>query len=246
MILVDIIISGFVMALISLSGALALAFSEKVFNKLLLPMVAFSAGALIGGAFFHLIPESAEKFGSNPIQYVWIVVGFIIFYILEEYIHWHHCHKAPSRHINPVSYLILIAKSVHNIIDGAALAASFVASPALGWATLLAISSHEVPQELGDFGILVHSGWTKSRALLFNLLSSLTFLIGAVGVYFLARTIQTDFLLPFAAGSFIYIASADLIPEINKREVMSTKLTHFGAFLAGIILLFAVKLLVGH
>jgi len=237
--------STFAMSLIAWVGLIVLFLREELLKKILLPLVAFSAGALLGGAFLHLIPETMIKVGPRLDMFLWILVGFSIFFLLEQFLHWHHCHRIPSEHKKPVTYLILIADGIHNFIGGLAIASSFMISVPTGIITWIACAAHEIPQELGDFGILIHGGWKKYRALLFNFFSALTIIPGALLAYFLSNSMDITFLLPFAAGNFIYIASSDLIPEIKHGERLSIGLLHFFAFVAGILLILAIRLAFG-
>jgi len=245
-VLLWIILSGFVLALISLVGALAVVLTRSKFEKIVELLVAFAAGALIAGAFFHLIPEAVKLMGNGLPVYLWIVGGIVGFGILEQYIHWHHCHLPPGDHKKPFSYLILVADTVHNLIDGLAVGASFIAGTGIGITTTLAVIAHEIPQELGDFGILIHGGWEKSKALWFNFLSSLTFLLGGLIIYFLRSSTEPAFLLAFAAGSFIYIAAVDIIPEISRECTPRQKITRYSFFVLGILIFLAIKLILSE
>ncbi len=229
------------MSTIALVGSVTLVLQETTLKKLLLPLVALAAGTLLGGALFHMIPASVEKLGNDFSIYIWIVVGFALFLGLEQFLHWHHCHRAPSQH-RPLTYLILVADAVHNFIGGLAVAGAFLIDVNVGISTWLAAAAHEVPQELGDFGILVHGGWSKGRALLYNFLSALTFLVGGLVTYAASFNFDMTLLLPFAAGNFIYIAAADLIPEIKHEETAATNIVHFLSFLLGLALLLLVRL----
>lgn len=241
-VLIWILGSTLAMSSIAWVGLLTLALREKVLKKILLPLVAFSAGALLGGAFLHLIPEAIDKMGPDLQTFLWLLIGFSIFFLLEQFIEWHHCHRAPSEHKKPVTYLILIADGMHNFIGGLAIAGSFLASIQTGIITWIAAACHEIPQELGDFGILIHGGWEKYSALLYNFFSAFTVVIGGLVAFFVSRSINTAFLLPFAAGNFIYIASSDLIPEIKHCETIKEGLVHFIAFVAGLLLLLGIKI----
>lgn len=232
---------GLSMSAIALVGSLTIVLREVTLRKLLLPLVALAAGTLLGGAFFHMIPASVDKLGNHLSIYVWILLGFTIFLGLEQFLHWHHCHRVPSEH-RPLTYLILIADALHNFIGGLAVAGAFLIDIQVGISAWIAAAAHEVPQELGDFGILIHGGWKKSSALLYNLLSALTFLIGGIVAYSASLTTDVTFLLPFAAGNFIYIAAADLIPEIKHEESGSLNVIHFLSFLTGMVLLLAIRL----
>lgn len=236
-----IIASTFLMSLIAWVGLLTLFLKEELLKKIILPLVSLSAGALLGGAFLHMLPEAINKGGSLLGIFLWLLIGFCLFFLLEQFIHWHHCHKAPSEHKTPVTYLILIADGIHNFIGGLAIAGAFLVDIKVGIVTWLVCAAHEVPQELGDFGILIHGGWKKKKALLFNFLSALTIVVGGVIAYFLSIKIDVTFLLPFAAGNFIYIACSDLIPEIKYHRSIKNNLIHFIVFLIGILLILGVR-----
>jgi zinc and cadmium transporter len=239
-----IVASGLLMSAIALVGSVTLVLPESTLRLLILPLVALAAGSLLGGALFHMIPATVDAVGNQLSVYAWIATGFATFFVLEQFLQWHHCHLTPSEHgehKTPLGYLVLVADGLHNFIGGLAVAGSFLIDIRLGVTTWIAAAAHEVPQELGDFGVLVHSGWRTKTALLYNVASALTFLLGGLVAYVLSRGIDVTFLVPFAAGNFIYIASADLIPEVNKEESLRLGLLHFCAFTAGLLLLFAVK-----
>lgn len=238
--LFQIIAATLAISLLSLAGALTLVFKEKVLKILIIPLVAFSAGALIGGAFLHLIPETIEETGNVLPVMLWVISGFLVFLILEQFIHWHHCHRLPSEHKKPVTYLVLISDAIHNFLDGLAIGAAFLASPALGIASALAVAAHEIPQELGDFGILIHGGWSKAKALKFNFFSGLTAVLGGILVWALAGELEIIYLLPFAAGNFIYIAASDLIPEIKHCDIIKKNILHILSFLLGLAFMLAI------
>lgn len=241
MILLYILIATFLISIIAFAGVLTLFLRKELLNKALLVLVAFAAGALIGGAFLHLIPEAVKEANGRSGVFFSIILGFCLFFVLEQFISWHHCHK--TEHAASFSYLILISDSIHNFIDGLIIAASFLASVPLGIATSLAVALHEIPQEIGDFSILVYGGFKKTKALVLNFLSGLIAVAGGIIGFFLVDKIEGSiiFLLPFAAGNFIYIASADLIPEIKQRCPVKKSLPHFIAFLLGIAFMFLIK-----
>jgi len=233
----------FIVSLMSFIGVFTLALSEKKLNKLILLMVSFSAGALLGGAFLHLIPEAAEELpGINVFLYV--LVGFSLFFLIEKFLYWRHCHKGKCD-VHTFSYMNLIGDGVHNFIDGMIIAASFIISVPLGITTTAAIISHEIPQEIGDFGVLVYGGFTKAKALLSNFMTALTALLGVIVGYVMAEvsTIFVTFLLPFAAGGFIYIAASDLVPELHKEKNIMKSLYYFIFFLIGIAFMYGVKIM---
>jgi len=247
-ILLYILISKFLISLIAFVGAAVFFLKEELLNKILLVLVSFSAGALIGGAFFHLLPEAVAEvsFDETALLKVFIalVLGFCIFFILENFIRWHHHHAKDHPKIMPFSYLILVSDGVHNFIDGLVIAASFVVAVPVGIVTALAVALHEIPQEIGDFGILVYGGFKKIKALFLNFLSASTVILGGLVGFLLSEKIGNAvvFLLPFAAGNFIYIAASDLIPEIKQKVSTKKSLVHFFVFLLGIGLMFLIKI----
>lgn len=236
-----IILSTLIIALISFVGTLAFFFKEEILKKIVLLLVALSAGAMIGGAFFHLLPESINELGLNNNVFISIIMGFSFFFLLEQFIQWHHCHKAPSEHVHPFTYLVLISDAIHNFIDGAIIGSSFMFSKNLGITTTLVVMFHEIPQELGDFGVLIHGGWKKTKALLFNFISALSVVLGGIMSYFFAQKFNVTILLPFAVGSFLYIACSDLIPEIKRHPKLKDSLLHFLFFILGIFIIIILK-----
>ena len=235
--------SGLAMTSIALVGGIMLVLRESSFQRIILPLVAFSAGSLMGGAMFHMLPEGLDRSGNTTAFWAWIVAGFSVFLILEQFLHWHHCHRAVATEHRPLTWLILIADGLHNFIGGLAVAGAFLIDIRVGISAWLAAAAHEIPQELGDFGIMVHGGWTKTRALAFNVLSAVTFLIGGLIAWGVSLRIDVAFLLPFAAGNFIYIAAADLIPEINKVRTLREGAIHFSFFALGVALLMTLRVM---
>jgi len=240
-----IVSSGVAMSVIALIGGITLVLRESAFARIVLPLVAFAAGSLLGGAMFHMLPEGIAHSGNAIGFWIWIVAGFSVFLVLEQFLHWHHCHRSTASEHRPLTWLILIADGVHNFIGGLAVGGAFMIDTRVGIMTWLAAAAHELPQELGDFGILVHGGWSKRGALLFNFLSALTFLIGGVIAWAVSFRVDVAFLLPFAAGNFIYIAAADLIPEINKVRTLREGTIHFTFFALGIALLLGLRIAFG-
>lgn len=230
--------ASIVVSLISFVGVITLLLKENVLEKILLLLISFSAGALIGGAFLHLIPEAVEKSGQSGV-YLFVIVGIILFFILEKYLHWRHCHKGKCD-IHTFTYLNLVGDGVHNFIDGLIIGSSFVVSVTFGIATSFAIIMHEIPQEIGDFGVLVYGGLNKNKALFYNFLSAITAVIGTVIGYVLANT-SDDFLkllMPVAAGGFIYIASCDLIPELHKQSDIKKATLSMVVFILGVAFMY--------
>ena len=212
-------------------------------NKILLVLVSLSAGALMGGAFLHLLPEAVEKAEEINIDVFLIVLfGFILFFIIEKVLHWRHCHKGKCD-VHTFHYMNLIGDSVHNFIDGLILAASFSISLSLGLTTTFAIAAHEIPQEIGDFGVLIFGGFEKKKALILNFGVALIIVLGGIIGYFISKTIDQAavLLLPFAAGGFIYIAATDLVPEIKKELNIKKSMATLFVFLFGIMIMWFIK-----
>jgi zinc and cadmium transporter len=235
--------SSLLMSALALVGVITLSLNQKTLNRLLLPLVALSAGSLLGGAFFHMIPEAIDKTGDEMIVYMYVVGGFASFLLLEQALHWHHCHREATHCQKPQTYLILIGDGIHNFIGGMAVAGTFLIDVRLGISTWLAAAAHEIPQEIGDFGVLVHGGWAPRKALLLNFLSALTFLLGGLLTYTLSFSGWIYFLIPFAAGNFIYIGASDLIPEVNRHESFARNILHFCCFCTGISVLLVLRLI---
>lgn len=236
----SILISVSVVSLISFIGVLFFSFQKNVLEKLLGILISFASGAMLGGAFFHLLPESVENLGEN--SFVLVVISFLLFFVLEKFFYWRHCHEKDCE-VHAFTYLNLIGDGLHNLIDGAVIAASFLTDLSLGISTTLAIILHEVPQEIGDFSILIYGGLKRRQALFFNFLSALTAVLGALGVYFFAEQISNlvPFLLPMAAGGFIYIAATDLIPELHKRSQGAEAITHVVSLVIGVGLMWLIR-----
>ncbi len=237
--------SSLLMSAIAMVGSVTLILRESTLQRIILPLVAFSAGSLVGGAFFHMIPAGLSQYGSDNSFFIWIIAGFSVFFALEQLLHWHHCHRAAAKCKQPLTYLILIGDGLHNFIGGLAIAGTFVADIRLGIMAWLAAAAHEIPQELGDFGVLVHGGWDKRKALLFNVLSALTFLAGGLLTYAVSFNIDVSFLIPFAAGNFLYIGASDLVPEIRKHADLKINITNFIFFLIGASLMLLIKVWFG-
>lgn len=236
------LISALIIVVISLIGIIILAFSENLVKKVLILLVSLSAGTLIGGAFLHLIPEAFEGVENLAIPAVYILAGFCLFFLLERVLRWHHCHKFDCDVHQHLGHINLIGDGIHNMIDGLIIVSAFSISPAVGIPVVLAIAMHEIPQEIGDFGVLLYSGWKKSKALFYNFMSALAIVVGVILGYFLIDKIEgvVQFLLPFAAGGFIYIAASDLIPELHKETKLGKSLLSFFVFLIGLGLMYSL------
>ena len=235
-----ILVGGVLMSAIALVGSLTLLLRPRTLDRIVMPLVAFAAGSLLGGAFFHMLPAALSARAAERV-FLWTMAGFTLFFVLEQFLHWHHCHRAEAGCRKPLTYLVLLGDGLHNLLGGIGVAGVFLMDFRLGITAWLAAAAHEVPQELGDFGVLIHGGWSRSRALLFNFISGSTFLLGALATYFASRAIDVGFLVAFAAGNFLYIAASDLVPEVNKHRTVSASVVHFLSFAAGLALLWMLR-----
>lgn len=245
-ILIYSLIAVIIVSLISLIGVFFLFFKHKTMQNVLFYLVSFAAGGLIGGALLHLLPEAIEEFGTKiNISYIFVffLIGILVFFLLERFLHWHHCHKYQCK-AHMFHYMILLGDAFHNFVDGLVIAASFFVNIGIGMITTLAVILHEIPQEIGDFAVLVFGGFSKTKALLYNFLSALTAIIGVVIGYFLFTKIEsfTVFLLPFTAGGFIYIAVGDLMPQLHKEEKISKSMLQLVMLILGILLMFLLRM----
>jgi zinc and cadmium transporter len=229
---------------LSLIGSLTLVGASKLLGKVLVFVISFAAGALLGDAFLHLLPEIAESDrGLDFLASMSVLGGIVGFFLLEKVLHWHHAHFPHEEVVHPVAVSNLVGDGLHNFVDGAIVAGSFLVSPQLGIATTIAVVLHEVPQELGDFAILVHAGLKPRRALLLNFLSGLVAIAGAVVTLLLDSVGGIEqFLIPFSAGAFIYIAATDLIPELHKEPEPLKSLAQGLALIGGIAVMAALTL----
>ncbi|OGG34924.1 hypothetical protein A2363_01745 [Candidatus Gottesmanbacteria bacterium RIFOXYB1_FULL_47_11] len=240
-VLLYIIIASFLISAGALIGVFTFSMQEEKLEKILIFMVSLSAGALMGGAFLHLLPEASEKLEDASV-YGTVLFSFIIFFFVEKLLHWRHCHKGRCA-VHTFGYMNLFGDAVHNFIDGLIISATFMTDIRLGVVTTFAVALHEIPQEIGDFGVLLYAGFTKQKALAANFMVAITVIIGGIVGYFLSFQIESfqAYLLPFAAGGFIYIAASDLMPEIRKEKNLNKSLLSFCIFLAGIAIMFLVK-----
>jgi zinc and cadmium transporter len=233
-----IVVLGVAMSAIAMVGSVTLVLSEETLNRLIIPLVALAAGSLLGGAFLHMLPNAIDALGNSLAVWIWFLGGFTGFFVLEQCLHWHHCHRAPSKH-RPLGHLILIADGLHNFIGGLSVAGAFFIDHRTGLIAWVAAAAHEVPQELGDFGILVNSGWSRRTALAYNVVSASTFLAGGLVAYTLSGTVEVVFLVPFAAGNFAYIGATDLLPELTTETALTGKVAGLIGFVIGLGVLLA-------
>lgn len=239
-----ILLSGLAMSAIALVGAVALLLRETTLQRLLLPLVSFAAGSLMGGALFHIIPASLLVMPAMT-TFGYVALGFLLFFGLEQLLHWRQGRRGVADGKQPVTILILLGDGLHNFLGGLAIAGVFLVDIRLGIAAWLAAAAHEVPQELGDFAVLVRGGWTKRTALLLNFASGLTFPVGGLLAYGLSSHLDLHWLPPLAAGNFLYIGASDLIPQVNDARASHSYLLLFVMFATGLVLLFGLTR-VGH
>ena len=240
-----------IVSLVSLVGIITLLWGEKRLHKVLLILVGLSAGTLLGDTFLHLLPETVETQGFTPLVSLLLLVGILVFFILEKGIHAHHydvpssqplVHKPQKHHLGS---LILLGDGLHNFTDGLAIAAAYLISVPVGVATTLAVVLHEIPQEIADFGVLVYAGFSKGKALFYNFLSALTAVAGAVVGLLVGKSVESSalYILPFTAGGFVYVACSSLIPELHKECGWKESFWQIIAFVAGIGMMVILLLL---
>lgn len=253
MVFVYILGSVLVVSFVSLVGLFFLSKQFELKDKVLLFLVSLSAGTLFGGAFLHLLPETVEEQGFSLRVSFLLLLGVVVFFVLEKFIHWHHCHghnKHTPHQIsrNPkqrIALLNVVGDGLHNFLDGLVIAGSYLVSIPTGIATTIAVIVHEIPQEIADFGVLLYSGLTRGKALWWNFLSAIIAVVGAVvGIWVSARSeMFVQVILPFAAGGFVYIAGSNLIPELHKECDMKDSFWHLFAMVLGILLMVALTFL---
>ncbi len=216
---------------------------KNLLKKITLFLVSFSAGSFMGGAFFHLLPEATKNLEADKLFSI-VLFSFVLFFLMEKLLHWRHCHKGDCS-VHSFGYMNLVGDSIHNFIDGLIIASTFMVDPTIGIVTTFAIAFHEIPQEIGDFGVLVHAGFKKSKALLLNYLVALTVVFGGIIGVFISSRVESivPLLLPLAAGGFIYIASSDLMPEIRNETNLKKSILSFLFFLLGISMMFTLTFL---
>lgn len=243
------LIAVIIISSISLIGVFTLAMQKRFLQKVVLYLVSFSAGAIFGDVFLHLIPELVEGHGWHLQTSLMVLAGIVSLFIVEKVLHWRHCHHdAEDAHcVEPFAYTNLVGDAVHNLVDGIIIGASFLISVPVGIATTIAVALHEIPQEIGDFGVLIHSGFSKQKALLMNFFVSLTAVVGVIMVFaFQATEEAAEFFVPFAIGNFIYIAGADLIPELHKETKFSRSVIQLLSFTLGIAIMGALLYIGGE
>jgi len=242
------IIGVLVVSLISLIGIFFLSLKEDILKKNINFLISLAIGALLGDAFIHLIPEIVKNGANENITSLMIIGGILTFFVIEKFIHWHHHGEEGEQeenHIHPVGKLVLFTDGFHNLIDGVIIGATFLVSIPLGIATTLAVIVHEIPQEVGDFAVLIHSGYSNKKALLYNFISALAAVLGTIIVFIFGSSIQNSIIwfLPIATGGFIYISMSDLIPELHKTKELKHSLLQFLAIILGVGLMLLLLLI---
>jgi len=229
-------------SLLSLIGIFAISLDEKRLDSILFTLVSFAAGSILGAAYFDLLPEALELV-EESVAFIYIALGFVGLFFLERFIYWYHGHAHESEIgkktiVKKFVYLNVLGDGIHNFIDGMVIAATFFLDISLGIVSTVAVIFHEIPQEIGDFGVLVFGGLTKRRALFFNFLSALTAVVGALFSNFFSIHTESfiGFLVAFAAGGFIYLAASELIPEIQQEKDFKKSLIQFTLFIFGLVL----------
>jgi len=235
-----------VVSALSLVGAVALVLRPSTLERGLLVLISFAAGALLGDAFIHLLPEVAESEGGFDLTASFAVLGgVIVFFVLEKVLHWHHSHYGHGDVVHPVAVTNLVGDGLHNFVDGSIVAGGFLVSTKVGIATAVAVVLHEIPQELGDFGILVRAGVKPRRALALNAMTALMAIAGAVATLLVSSVVEglERVLIAMTAGAFVYVASTDLLPELHKEPDARKSTLQLAGVLAGVGVMTALALL---
>lgn len=239
-----ILIFSFFGSVFCLIGGIFLLWRQKLAKRIAIYLISFAAGALLGAAFLHMLPEAVDAEGNKILIYV--LIGILIMFLVEKFLLWYHCHIRECP-VHGFTYTILIGDGVHNFIDGIIIGASFLVSIPLGVIAALAVAFHEIPQEIGDFGVLIHAGWKRKKVLFYNFLIALATPLAAVLTYFFSSFLNLALvpLIAFAAGTFIYIASSDLIPEIHKHYSPSKAILQSICLGSGILLIWLTEKVLG-
>lgn len=233
-----------VVSLLSLIGISLLALSHETFHKVVFGLVALAVGALFGDAFIHLLPDAFSDPSRSVQASLFMLAGVLLFFVLENFLHWRHQHSDEHRKVEPYGYLNILADMTHNFIDGLIIGASFRVGVKMGMATSLAVILHEIPHEFSNFGVLVKSGFSRGRALFLNFVTALAAMAGGLIAWWAGGNMEgfIRILIPLTAGGFVYIAGSDLVPQLHKDVKTIRALVQFLAILAGVGLMFVIKL----
>lgn len=250
--------SVILVSLLSLVAIIPFLYKKKISSRILLLFLSLSIGALLGSVFIHFLPEAFEhapEDNSGLSIALYILAGFLTFFILEKFVHWHHqqkcledpdaCAHGHAYHLAPLN---IIGDSIHNFLDGLVIAGSYAVSLPLGFAATTSVIFHELPQEIADYGVLLYSGWSKFKALLFNFFSASTAILGTIVGLFLSGKISqfNQLIIPFAAGNFIYIAASNLVPELHRKHKLVDTILHLTTICIGIGIMILINLLTPH
>lgn len=238
--------SVLLVSVIPLGAILTVKLSPEILKKFTLFLVSFAVGGLFGDAFIHLLPEAYEELGANLQTSLFIILGLLLFFVLEKFLRWRHCHiPTSSTHPHPMVTMNAIGDTAHNLIDGMLIGASFLVGTPLGISTALAVIAHEIPQEIGDFGVLIHGGLTPKKAVLVNLASAVLAFLGVFISLTFGRQVQgyTAALVPITAGGFIYLAGSDLIPALHDNCETKESLGQFFFICLGVAVMVLLTLI---
>ncbi len=230
--------SVFIISLLSLVGVFTLFFKKDKLEKIIFFLVSFSAGALLGVAILHLLPEAISQDNSIIKIGIYFLSGILSFFILEKIVHWRHCHiRTSKKHPHSFGIMNIVGDGIHNFVDGLIIGSSYIISIPLGITTTIGMIAHEIPQEISDFGVLLYAKFTKKKALLFNFLSACLAILGTIIALILTGQIEglSTFLIAFGAGGFVYIAGSDLIPELHKETKIKKSLMQLLGIILGIL-----------
>lgn len=245
------LISVIIISLISLVGMFALSINTNLLNRITFLLVSLAVGVLLGDVFLHILPEVFEEYNHGDLGLPLVVLaGILAFFVFEKLVHWHHHSVDKENHatVKAAGINNLVADGVHNFVDGLIIGAAFLVDPEIGVATAIAVALHEIPQEIADYGVLLHAGFSRQRALLFNFLSALTAILGLLFAVVLGDNVEgfANIMLVFAAGGFIYIAASDLIPELHKKSNWKHSLLQIVVITIGIVIMMGITLLEGE
>jgi len=239
------LVSVVAVSLISLIGVLVLAIRQELLNRIVFVLVSLAVGALFGDTLIHLLPEAYASFDSQLTVAYLVMAGFLLFFLVEKYLHWHHHHDEDSGiHIHPVGYVSLVSDGMHNFIDGVLIGVSYLVSIPLGIATTTAVIMHEIPQEIGDFGVLIGAGFARKKALWLNFATGLTAVLGTVLALIFGSRLEAiaSYAIPLTAGGFLYIAAVDLLPPLHKETRPYRSLIQLVAIIVGVAIMAWLKI----
>ena len=251
--IINIIVATSVVSLFSLVGIFALSLKEEKLHSILFILIAFSAGSILGAAYFDLLPEAVELV-EESVVFIYITLGFVAFFFLERFLYWYHGHGHEAdiaddcgerASTGEFAYLNLIGDGIHNFVDGMIIAASFLVGFPVGLAATVAVIFHEFPQEMGDYGILVYAGFKRRSALLLNFFVALAVVFGGIFAVIFIGMVEalSGWLIAFSAGGFIYLAASELIPELHREKSLKRSFVQFIIFLLGIALIWSLGII---